>query len=35
MEAMKVRDGQYFLRGIIHIDDAYFGGELIGGKAGR
>jgi len=35
MEAMKDRDGQYFLRGIIHIDDAYLGGELNGGKAGR
>ena len=35
MEAMKDRDGQYFLRGIIHIDDAYFGGELNGGKPGR
>jgi hypothetical protein len=35
MEAMKDRDGQYFLRGIIHIDDACFGGELNGGKAGR
>ena len=35
MEAMKDRDGQYFLRGIIHIDDAYLGGELNGGTAGR
>jgi hypothetical protein len=34
MEAMKGRDGQYFLRGMIHIDDASFGGELNGGKAG-
>ncbi len=30
MEAMKDRDGQYFLRGMIHSDDAYFGGELNG-----
>ena len=35
MEAMRDRDGQYFLRVMIHIDDAYFGGELNGGKAGR
>ncbi len=35
MEAMKDCEGQYFLRGIIHVDDAYFGGELNGGKAGR
>ncbi len=35
MEAMKDRDGQYLLRGIIHIDDAYLGGEINGGKAGR
>jgi hypothetical protein len=35
MEAAKDRDGQYFLRGIIYIDDAYSGGELNGGNAGR
>jgi hypothetical protein len=35
MEAMKDRDGQYFLRGMLHIDDAYLGGELNGGNAGR
>ncbi len=35
MEAMKDRDGQYFLPGIIQIDDAYFGGEINGGKPGR
>ena len=35
VEAMKDRDGRYLLRGIVHIDDAYFGGELNGGKAGR
>ncbi len=33
--AMQVRDSQYLLQGIIHIDDAYFGGDLSGGKAGR
>ena len=35
MEAMQERDSQYLLKGIIHVDDAYFGGELSGGKAGR
>lgn len=35
MEAMQERDSQYLLEGIIHVDDAYFGGELSGGKAGR
>ena len=35
MQAMQERDSQYLLQGIIHIDDAYFGGELSGGKAGR
>ncbi len=35
MEAMKDRDGRYLLRGIVHIDNAYFGGEFNGGKAGR
>jgi hypothetical protein len=35
MQAMQERDSQYLLQGIIHIDDAYFGGELGGGKAGR
>jgi hypothetical protein len=35
MESTKNRDGQYFLRGIIHVDDAYFGGDLNGGNAGR
>jgi hypothetical protein len=30
MEVMKDRDSQNFLRGIIHVDDAYFGGELNG-----
>jgi hypothetical protein len=32
MEAMKDRDGKYLLRGIVHIDDAYFGRELNGAK---
>jgi hypothetical protein len=35
MEARKDRDGQYFLRGIIYIDDACFGGEINGGSPGR
>ncbi len=35
MDAMKDRDGQCLLRGIIHIGDAYFGGGLNGRKAGR
>jgi hypothetical protein len=35
IQAMRERDGQYHLQGIIHVDDAYFGGELSGGKAGR
>jgi len=35
MEAVKDRDSKYLLREIVHIDDAYLGGELNGGKAGR
>lgn len=35
MQAMQERDSQYFLQGIIQVDDVYFGGELSGGKAGR
>jgi hypothetical protein len=35
MEVMKDRDSQNFLRGIIHVDDAYFGGELNGDIAGQ
>jgi transposase-like protein len=35
MQAMQEREGQYHLQGIIHVDDAYFGGEMNGGKAGR
>ncbi len=34
METMKDRDGKHLLRGTVHIDDAYFGGEFNGGKAG-
>jgi len=29
------RDAQYKLSGNVQIDDAYLGGELAGGKAGR
>ena len=35
MQAAQERDSQYLLNGIIRVDDAYFGGELCGGKAGR
>jgi hypothetical protein len=35
MHAMQRRDGRYLLAGMVQIDDAYFGGELSGGKAGR
>lgn len=35
MRAMQEQDSQYLLQGIVQIDDAYFGGELSGGKAGR
>jgi hypothetical protein len=35
MQAMAERDAQYTLSGQIQIDDAYLGGERIGGKAGR
>jgi hypothetical protein len=34
MQAMQGRDNQYLLRGIVQIDDAYFGSKLNGGKAG-
>jgi len=34
MEAMRDRDGQYFMRGIIHVEYACFGGEPNGAKAG-
>jgi hypothetical protein len=35
MEAMSDRETHYTLSGQVQIDDAYFGGELSGGKAGR
>lgn len=35
MQTMVERDAQYKLSGNVQIDDAYLGGELAGGKAGR
>jgi transposase-like protein len=35
MAAMSERDADYTLSGRVDIDDAYLGGELSGGKAGR
>lgn len=35
MQTMVERDAQYKLCGNVQIDDAYLGGELAGGKAGR
>ena len=35
MQAMIERDAQYTLSGDVQVDDAYLGGELAGGKAGR
>jgi hypothetical protein len=35
MQAMVERNSQYKLSGNVQIDDAYLGGELAGGKAGR
>ena len=35
MQAMGEHDEQYILSGDVQIDDAYLGGELSGGKAGR
>ena len=35
MQAMVERDAQYTLSGDVQVDDAYLGGELAGGKAGR
>jgi transposase-like protein len=35
MAAMSGRDANYALSGRVDIDDAYLGGELSGGKAGR
>jgi len=35
MQAMSEREKSYVLRGKVQLDDAYLGGELNGGKAGR
>ena len=35
MHAMSERDECYVLHGKVQIDDAYLGGECLGGKAGR
>jgi hypothetical protein len=35
LAAMSERDAQYRLSGRVDMDDAYLGGELSGGKAGR
>jgi len=35
MQAMAERDAPYSLCGHVQVDDAYLGGELTGGKAGR
>ena len=35
MQAMVERDSAYTLDGDVQVDDAYLGGELAGGKAGR
>ncbi len=35
LRAMSEREEAYVLRGRIQLDDAYLGGELPGGKAGR
>jgi hypothetical protein len=35
MHAMQQRNDEYLLGGLLEIDDAYLGGELSGGKAGR
>ena len=35
MQTMAERDAQYTLGGQVQADDAYLGGELAGGKAGR
>jgi hypothetical protein len=35
MEVMSDRETHYTLSGQVQVDDAYFGGELSGGKAGR
>ena len=35
MEVMRVREDSRQLDGRVEIDDAYLGGELVGGKRGR
>ena len=35
MQAMAERDALYTLHGAVQVDDAYLGGELTGGTAGR
>jgi hypothetical protein len=35
MQAMTERDAQYTRCGAVRVDDAYLGGERVGGKAGR
>jgi transposase-like protein len=35
MQAMSERDTLYTLQGNVQVDDAYLGGERVGGKAGR
>ena len=35
MHAMSEWDDSYLLQGKVQINDAYFGGELLGGKAGQ
>jgi hypothetical protein len=35
MQTMAERDTQYLLGGAVQVDDAYLGGELAGGTAGR
>ena len=35
MQTMTERDARYALCGEVRVDDAYLGGERVGGKAGR
>jgi hypothetical protein len=35
MQAMQDRDGQYLMRGVIHVDDDYYRKELSAGRAGQ
>ena len=35
MQAMSERDTLYTLQGKVQVDDAYLGGERVGGKSGR